>query len=82
MRTVSLASSQSCGSVDSDAWCKRALTEPIMMLSCIRLTVYHNQKKKMMKRMFVEFHIFRLLNQFSFVLSFVLMNWFHVVLAR
>ena len=26
MRTVSLASSQSCRSIDDDAWCKRALT--------------------------------------------------------
>ena len=29
MRTVSLASSQSCCSVDSDAWCKWGLTEKL-----------------------------------------------------
>ena len=38
MRTVSLASSQSCGSVDADAWCK---TDPdgLKSPSCATLAV-------------------------------------------
>ena len=44
MRTVSLASSQSCRSVDTDAWCKRALT--LNSPGLLRLMVFAKHKPK------------------------------------
>ena len=41
MRTVSLASSQSCGSVGSDVWCKRALKTKFW-LSIIQINIFRD----------------------------------------
>ena len=58
-----------------------ALTEPIMMLNCIRLTMYQNQKKDDEKDVCGLPYI-QITELISSVLSFVLVNWFHVVLAQ
>ena len=79
---VSLASSQSCGSVDSDNWCKRGPNRAYHDAELYQADNVSESEKKDDEKDVCGLPYIQITELISSALSFVLVNWFHVVLAQ